>query len=86
MTPREEELQGYAHCTVERVENVQANMHSLGMRYVSEKEDKMRWEDARVLTLYQLQDGMHIHAGGEETKSSQRVCLIWQFVAYSTLT
>jgi hypothetical protein len=43
------------------------------MRHVSEKENQMRWAHAEMLTLYQLQDRMRIHAGGEEKKSSERV-------------
>lgn len=34
----------------------------------------MRWAHAKVLTLYQLQNGMCIYTSGEETKSSKGVC------------
>jgi hypothetical protein len=48
-------------------------MEKLGMRYVSEKENQMRWAHAEMLTLYQLQDGLRLHAGGKEEKSSKGV-------------
>ena len=48
----------------------------LGLRYVPEEKDKMRWEDASVLALSQLQDRMYIYAGGEEEESPERVGLI----------
>jgi hypothetical protein len=48
-------------------------MGNLGMRHVSQKENQMRWAHAEMLTLYQLQDGMRLHAGGEEEKSSKGV-------------
>jgi hypothetical protein len=44
-----------------------------GVRYVQEEEDQVRWQDALVYALYQLQDGMRVHAGGEEEESPQRV-------------
>lgn len=35
----------------------------LGLRYVPEEKDQMRWEDAQVLALYQLQDGLRFYTG-----------------------
>lgn len=32
-----------------------------GLRYVSQEKDQMRRQNAQVLTLHQLQDGMHFH-------------------------
>ena len=46
----------------------------LGVRHVPKKEDKVRWEDATMHALYQLQDRLCIYAGGEEKESSKRVC------------
>lgn len=40
---------------------------------MQEKEDQVRWKDASVYPLYQLQDGVCVHAGGEEEKSTERV-------------
>jgi hypothetical protein len=42
------------------------------VRYVQEEENQMRWEDA-VHALYQLQNRMHLHTGGEEEESPERV-------------
>lgn len=44
-----------------------------GLRYVQEKEDQVRREDAVVHPLHQLQDGMRLHTGREEEESTQRV-------------
>jgi hypothetical protein len=33
----------------------------------------MRWEDAGLYALYQLQDGMCFHSGGEEEESAEGV-------------
>jgi hypothetical protein len=44
-----------------------------GVRYVPEEENKVRWQDAGLLTLPELQDGMYLHPGREEEKSSKRV-------------
>jgi hypothetical protein len=40
---------------------------------VSEEEDQMRREDARLHTLPELQDGVYIHSGREEEESAKRV-------------
>ena len=42
---------------------------------MSEEEDQVRWQNALLLALHQLQDRMHLHPGREEAKPSQRVCL-----------
>lgn len=39
------------------------NLVALGLRYVSEEEDQMRWQNAQVLALSQLQDRLCIHPG-----------------------
>ena len=44
-----------------------------GMRYVPEEEDQVRRQDALVYALPELQDRMHLYAGGEEATASQRV-------------
>jgi hypothetical protein len=44
-----------------------------GLRHVSQKEDQMRWQDAKVLALPQLQNGMHLYPGREEAESAQGV-------------
>ena len=44
------------------------------MRHVPEEKDQVRWQDAVLLALFELQDGMHLYTGGEEAKPSQRVC------------
>lgn len=38
-----------------------------------------------MLTLHQLQNGMHLHTSGEEAESSERVCIPVYFIAYSVL-
>jgi hypothetical protein len=43
------------------------------MRYVSEEEDKVRWQDAGMYALLELQDGVCIYSGRKETKSSKGV-------------
>ena len=43
------------------------------MRYVQEEEDKMRWQDAQVRSLHELQNRMYIYSSGEEAQPSQRV-------------
>lgn len=43
------------------------------MRHVSQEEDQVRWQDARLHPLPQLQDRVHLHTGREETPTSQRV-------------
>lgn len=35
----------------------------LGLRHVPEEEDQMRWEDAQVFALYQLQDRLRFYTG-----------------------
>lgn len=40
-----------------------ADVQSIGLRYVPEEEDQMRWAHAEVLTLYQLQNRVCVHAG-----------------------
>lgn len=49
------------------------NLVALGLRYVSEEEDQMRWQNAQVLALSQLQDRLCIHPGRKETESAKRV-------------
>jgi hypothetical protein len=44
-----------------------------GMRHVSQEEDQVRRQDARLHPLPQLQDGMHLHTGREEEAASERV-------------
>lgn len=39
-----------------------------------QEEDQVRWENAQVLTLHQLQDGLCLYASGKETESAKRVC------------
>src|SRR5271154_5014387 len=48
-------------------------MALLGMRYVSEEEDKMRRQNAKMFPLSQLQDRMCVHASREKEKSAERV-------------
>lgn len=38
-----------------------------------EEEDQVRRQDAQMLPLYQLQDRMHLHSGGEEAESAKGV-------------
>jgi hypothetical protein len=40
---------------------------------VPEEEDQVRWQDAVMHTLPELQDGMHIHAGREEEAAAEGV-------------
>lgn len=40
-----------------------SGFRDLGLRHVPEEEDQMRWEDAQVFALYQLQDGLRFHTG-----------------------
>jgi len=42
---------------------------------VSQEEDQVRWQDAKVLALYKLQDRVYLHTGGEEAKPAKRVCI-----------
>lgn len=44
-----------------------------GVRHVSQEEDQMRWQNARMHTLPELQDGMHFHAGREEAAATEGV-------------
>lgn len=39
-----------------------------------QEEDQVRWENAQVFALYQLQDRLCLHTSGKETESSKRVC------------
>jgi hypothetical protein len=43
------------------------------MRYVPEEEDQVRWQDAFVYTLPELQDGVYLHTGREEEAAAERV-------------
>jgi hypothetical protein len=43
------------------------------VRYVPEEEDQVRWQDAVVHTLPELQDRMYLHPGGEEATAAQGV-------------
>jgi hypothetical protein len=45
-----------SHCTVGSIQ--QNELTRLGLRYVQEEEDQVRWTDAKVWTLYELQDGV----------------------------
>jgi hypothetical protein len=40
---------------------------------VSEEEDQVRWENAGVYALLELQDGVRIYSGRKEAKSSEGV-------------
>jgi hypothetical protein len=40
---------------------------------VQEKEDQVRWETTLLYALYELQNGMRLHASGKEEESSKRV-------------
>jgi hypothetical protein len=42
---------------------------------VSQEKDQMRWQDAQVFTLHQLQDRMYLHTGRKEEESSEGVRL-----------
>jgi hypothetical protein len=54
---RDAELRGYvAHYTAGSIQ--QNELTRLGLRYVQEEEDQMRWTDAKVWTLCELQDGV----------------------------
>lgn len=44
-----------------------------GMRHVQEEEDQVRWKDAQMFALRELQDRMHIYPGREEETTSERV-------------
>jgi hypothetical protein len=69
---RDAELRGYvSHYTAGSIQQIE--LTRLGLRYVQEEEDQVRWEDALVHALYQLQNRMHLYAGGEEEESPQRV-------------
>jgi hypothetical protein len=37
--------------------------NSVGLRHVQEEKDQVRWEDAQMWPLHQLQNRMYIHAG-----------------------
>ena len=39
----------------------------VGLRYVPKEEDKVRWENASMLSLHKLQDRVHLHPGRKET-------------------
>jgi hypothetical protein len=54
-------------------ENLRVPFGDTGLRHVSQKEDQMRWQDAKVLALHQLQNRMHIYPGGEEAESAKGV-------------
>lgn len=43
------------------------------MRYVPQEEDQVRWQDARMYTLPELQNRMHIHASREEEAAAEGV-------------
>ena len=45
----------------------------IGLRYVPEKENQVRWEAPIMFTLSELQNGMHFHAGGKEAQPTERV-------------
>ena len=47
-----------------------------------EKENKVRWEDASMFALHQLQDRMYFHTSGKEAQSSKRVCSLFQNLRY----
>lgn len=47
-----------------------------GLRYVSQEEDQVRWENAQVLALHQLQDRLHFHPRREKAQPAQGVCLL----------
>ena len=48
-------------------------MDMAGLRYVPEEENQMRWENAVMLALSQLQHGMHLHPCGKEAEPSEGV-------------
>lgn len=50
-----------------------AETDGLGLRHVPEEEDQMRWQDASLYALHQLQDRVQLHARREEACSSKRV-------------
>jgi hypothetical protein len=54
---RDAELRGYvSHYTAGSIQ--QNELTRLGLRYVQEEEDQVRWTDAKVWTLCELQDGV----------------------------
>jgi hypothetical protein len=56
-TQRDAELRGYvSYCAAGSIQ--QNELTRLGLRYVQEEEDQVRWTDAKVWTLYELQDGV----------------------------
>lgn len=50
-----------------------ADTPDAGVRHVPKEEDQVRWEDASLHALPQLQDGVRLYSSREEAKSAQRV-------------
>jgi len=74
-TQREGESRGYAVMVVPHVDPLNRTLTSrlAGLRYVPEKENQVRWEAPSMLTLPELQNGMHLHSGGKEAQPAERV-------------
>lgn len=60
---KDEELLGCAHLTHNWCLTIDADtgFAIIGLRHVPEEEDQMRREDAQMLALHQLQDGMRFY-------------------------
>jgi len=56
------------------------------MRHVQKEKDQVRWQDAGVHSLPELQDRMHLHSSRKEAQSSKRVGAELRISCHSKLT